>query len=109
VATNYKLFCVSGVGKAEQDWTGLVNEKHFVGDNVLMGYVYGNQLISLSEWNNAPQLDVTSIVKNWIKYPSQNHGFILYPAIVEGPLVDGSSICQTTVANVSLEIHYFAP
>lgn len=109
LATNIEPVCWSGVGTAIKDWTGLGDEKHFVGDDVLMGYVYGTKLISLSEWNNGPQVDVTTIVKNWIKYPSQNHGFILYPAIVEGPYGDGSSVCETGVGNVHLAIYYFVP
>jgi Big-like domain-containing protein len=109
LATAIKPVCWSGVGTAIQDWTGLGDEKHFVGKNLLMGYVYGNKLVSLSEWNNAPQVDVTSIVNNWIKYPDQNYGFILYPAIIEGPYGDGFSICATGIGNVQLEIYYFAP
>lgn len=109
LATNIQPVCWSGVGKAEQDWTGLGDEKHFVGKNILMGYVYGGPFASLSEWNNAPQVDVTSIVNNWIKHPDQNYGFIFYPAPVEGPYGNGSSTCYTGVGNVQLEIHYFAP
>lgn len=109
VATNYELFCVGGVGKAEQDWTGLITANHFVGDNLLIAKTFGSPFVSVSQWNSEVQLDVTSIAKEWIKSPSQNHGFILYPALVEGPLVDGGSTCETGVGNVRLTIHYFAP
>jgi len=109
VATNYQLFCVGGVGKAEQDWTGLVTANHFVGNNLLIAKTYGSPFVSVSQWNGEVQLDVTSIVKEWIKSPGQNHGFIFYPAPVEGPHVDGGSICETGVGNVRLTVHYFAP
>ena len=109
VATNYKLFCVGGVGKAKQDWTGLGDASHFVNKNVLSSSAYNNPITSLSGWNNAPEVDVTSAVKNWIKNPQQNYGFILTPLSAPSPAVDGSGICESGAGNFQLEIHYFTP
>ena len=109
VATNYKLFCVSGVGKANQDWTGLNGGNHFVGKNILSSSAYISPFYSLSSWDNTPEVDVTAVVNIWIKYPQQNHGFILTPASAPNPAVDGSGSCESGVGNFQLEIHYFVP
>jgi len=104
LATNYKHFCVDGVGKAKQDWTGLGNNL-FLGDNVL--YAYNVPLTSLSAWQLS--LDVTSAVSNWLKHPNQNHGFILTPSSAPSPLTDGHGTCMSGVGNFQLEIYYFIP
>ncbi|MBI4731526.1 MAG: Ig-like domain-containing protein, partial [Chloroflexi bacterium] len=36
VATNFSEFCVSAVGRAKQDWAGLISGNNFYGKNVLM-------------------------------------------------------------------------
>jgi hypothetical protein len=109
VATNYKLFCVGGVGKAKQDWTGLDTGNHFAGSHVLSSKLYNSPMASLSGWDSTPEVDVTSAVNNWIKHPDQNHGFILTPLGVPKPAVDGSGICESGAGNFQLEIYYFAP
>ena len=108
VATNYKLFCVSGVGKAKQDWTKL-GSNHFVGKNILFSVTYNTPLTTLSGWGTKPEVDVTSVVKGWIKNPLQNHGLILTPASAPKPATDGSGICESAVGNFQLEIYYFIP
>jgi len=109
VATNYKLFCIGGVSKAKQNWTGLNGGSHFVGKNVLLSSAYNSPLTSLSGWDSTPEVDVTSVINTWIKYPQQNHGFILTPASAPKPAVDGSGSCESGVGNFQLEIHYFVP
>ncbi len=109
VATNYKLFCVGGVGKAKQDWTGLNGTNHFVGKDVLYSSAYNSPLSSLSGWGTSPEVDVTAAVSLWIKYPEQNHGFILTPASAPTPAVDGAGTCESGVGNFQLELYYFVP
>jgi hypothetical protein len=106
LATNYKLFCANGVGKAKQDWTAL-GSNHFLGKNVLSSY--NTPFASLSSWDFSPELDVTSAVGNWLKHPEQNHGFILTPASAPSPLIDGSGKCESGVGDFQLEIFYFVP
>lgn len=107
MASNFKEFCVSGLGKAKQDWTGLDGGNHFTGKNVLSSSTFYNPITSISAWNHAPEVDITSAVKGWLKNPETNHGFILAPRNAPKPLADGSGVCETTVENFQLEIHYF--
>lgn len=109
VATNYKLLCVGGVGKAKQDWTGLGGANHFVGKNILSSYAYYNPISSLSGWNHTPEVDVTSVVSSWMKNPQSNHGFILRHLNAPHPATDGAGSCSSRLAYVQLEIHYFVP
>jgi len=109
VATNFKLFCVGGAGKAKQDWTGQGSAIHFFGDDILLWYAYLNPMTSLSGWDHTPEVDVTSAVNTWIKNPGQNHGFILTPDSAPNPVVDGHGECLSQVGNFQLEIYYFAP
>jgi hypothetical protein len=48
-------------------------------------------------------------VKNWIKHPDTNHGFILNPAAAPTPKGDGYGRCFSGVNNFNLDIYYFAP
>ncbi|MEW6093022.1 MAG: hypothetical protein AB1531_03555, partial [Chloroflexota bacterium] len=109
VATNFSEFCVNAVGKAKQDWTGLVSGNHFYGKNVLSYTAYFSPITSVSAWDFTPEVDVTSVVKNWIAHPEQNHGFILTPRAAPSPATDGSGKCFTGVGNVQLVISYFVP
>ncbi len=109
VATNFTEFCVYAVGKAKQDWTGLVSGNHFYGKNVLTSVAYFSPITSLSGWDFTPEVDVTFIVKNWIAHPEQNHGFILTPRAAPNPETDGTGECLTGVGNVQLVISYFVP
>jgi hypothetical protein len=109
VATNYKLFCVGGVSKAKQDWTGLIGANHFVGKDVLLSSAYNGPLTSLSGWDSTPEVDVTATVSLWLKHPEQNHGFILTPASAPNPAVDGAGTCESGVGNFQLELYYFVP
>ena len=109
VATNFKLFCVDGVGKAKQDWVGQGSPIHFFGDNILLWSAYLDPITSVSGWDHTPEVDVTYAVNNWIKNPGQNHGFILTPANAPGPSGDGHGECLSQVGNFQLEIYYFAP
>ena len=98
--------CVSAVGKAKQDWSGLSNGNHF-----------SSQFLATSS-NNAPiasigtaqsQVDVTSAVSEWFKYPENNHGFILTPASAPVPKQSGTGECLSGLGNFELDIYYFAP
>lgn len=109
VATNYKLLCVGGVGKAKQDWTGLGGENHFVGKNILNSHAYYSPISSLNGWNHSPEVDVTSVVNSWMKNPQSNHGFILRYLNAPHPATDGSGVCESELAYVQLEIHFFVP
>lgn len=107
VATNFKLFCVGVVGKAKQNWTGLVTGNHFQAKNILFSSAYNQPYSSISGWDDTPDVDVTSIVKQWHKQPSQNHGFILTPRSAPHPIGDGAGSCESSVGNFQLEIYYF--
>jgi hypothetical protein len=109
VATNYKLLCVGGVGKAKQDWTGLGGANHFVGNNILSSYAYYNPISSLNGFNHSPEVDVTSVVSSWMKNPQSNHGFILRQLNAPLPATDGVGSCSARLAYVQLEIQYFVP
>lgn len=108
VATNFKEFCVGGLGKSKQSWTGLDGGNHFYNKNVLFSAAYNSPIASVSAWTSTPEMDVTSAVKGWLKNPGTNHGFILTPRSAPNPATDGSGICETGVGNFQLEIHFFA-
>lgn len=109
VATNYKLFCVSAVARAKQDWTGLGGSDHFEGKNLLQSSTFNSPFASLSGWTASPDVDVTAIVKKWINGTAANDGFILLPREALKPVVDGNGSCMTSIGNMQLKIFFFAP
>ncbi len=103
-ATNAPPYtCVSAVGEADGDWTGLGNAQHFSPGSALMGYADSP---FADNWSG--YIDVTSIVYHWMYHPINNHGLILYPVHVGPPYNDGDSYCYTG-ADVRLIIDYFTP
>ncbi|HXF86603.1 MAG TPA: Ig-like domain-containing protein [Anaerolineales bacterium] len=102
VATNWKPSCVSAVGRAKQDWTGLVSKTHFSSSSLRPYF--------------APYADLTWVVKDWLKNPASNYGLILLPAAAPDPQppdedwderIDGR--CYDKLGNFQLNIYYFAP
>jgi hypothetical protein len=96
--------CVSAVGKAKQDWTSMSDADHWIEYSGLGQYAI--PAISSPQYGNI-LLNVTSVVKDWLKNPSKNHGFIIYG--VNPPSSSGSSYCVSSVANFTLDIYYFKP
>lgn len=101
VATNWKPSCVSAVGKAKQDWTGLSSGNHFSSKSLTPYFT--------------PYADLTWVVKDWLKNPASNYGLILLPAAAPDPqptddwegAVTGR--CYDGLGNFQLNIYYFAP
>lgn len=100
--------CVKNVGKAKQDWSGLIGSVHFSNKNVLSGPSYFAPLASISPYM-ALNADVTPAVMDWLKKPANNHGLILTPAAAPHPLDDGSGFCISGLGNFQLNVYYFAP
>jgi hypothetical protein len=108
VASPAPASCVWSVGKAKQDWSGLNSGNHFSSKNVLAGPAYNE--ISVSNKYLPPEVDVTYMVKAWIKNPSVNHGFTLGPVDwLYGAYLSADEICKSGLGNFQLEIYYFAP
>jgi hypothetical protein len=87
-----------------QAWTGLSDADHGIDYFGLGGYF--TPAISSPQYGNIV-LNVTSVVKDWLKNPSKNHGFIIYG--VNPPSSSGSSFCISSVADFTLDIYYFRP
>ena len=96
--------CVLAIGKATQAWTGLNDADHWIYSYGLGQYAL--PLVSSPQYGTI-LLNVTPAVKDWLKNPSKNHGFILYA--VNPPSSSGSSYCVSSVANFILDIYYFKP
>jgi hypothetical protein len=95
--------CVSAVGKANKDWTGLSDADHWI-------YLYGLGLYA-TPTISAPKfagtgVTVTSVVSEWLKNPASNHGFIIYG---KNPPGGNNSSCISGLGEFRLEIQYFAP
>lgn len=99
--------CVKNVGKAKQEWSGLLGSAHFYDKNVLTGPGYFSPITSMFSFG-ALNADVTSTVKDWVKNPGNNHGFILTPVGAPHPSGDGNGRCESGLGNFQLNIHYFA-
>lgn len=99
--------CISAIGKAKKDWSGLSAGIHFASSPSLTSLTYNTPLTSMSNYMN--QASVTQAVVDWIKDPSSNHGFILAPAAAPHPYDDGSGSCLSGLGNFQLDIYYFAP
>lgn len=101
VATNENPSCVSKVGRAKQDWTGLVGGNHYSSKS--LGSYF------------APYADLASVVKGWRENPSSNYGLILMPAVAPKPQPVGdwdgnvTGTCFDGLANFQLDIYYFVP
>jgi LysM repeat protein len=108
-SSNAAPFCASGLSRALQSWTGQVTANHFVGTNFLMTKSYNSPITSIPEAGNSYQVDVSATVKNWMKHPETNHGFILNPDAAPEPSGDGYGRCFSGVSNFQLDIYYFAP
>ncbi|MFH1186465.1 MAG: hypothetical protein V1755_15755, partial [Chloroflexota bacterium] len=114
LATNFKLACAGEWGIAKQDWTGLVNDPHYIdffsqpkGLGTATDY---KPLDSLSGWDHSPEVDVKWQVIDWFEHPANNHGFILAPRPVPGATEpDAGAECFSRFANFELEIKYFTP
>jgi hypothetical protein len=108
--------CVSRIGIAKQDWTGLSSGHFLQGGNTLGQAPYFSPYTDgLALWPSTVELDVTSLVLNWMKEPDTNYGFILagdwgnmYNRGVAEKDWDLKG-CYSLLDNVELEIQYFAP
>jgi hypothetical protein len=100
---------VREVGTSKQDWTSQASNHVASSGSLLSISQYYLPFTTLSEWNTSPAVDVTAVVDKWIKTPSKNHGFILFPADAPNPLTDGSGSCYSYLTNLQLEINYFVP
>jgi hypothetical protein len=98
--------CVATLGKAKQDWSGLNNASHF-SSTYLATSAYSQPVTSLSQFFN--QADVTTVVSDWVKNPSHNHGLILAPVSPPEPSVTGQGECTSGLGGFQLEILYLAP
>ena len=102
--------CAQTLGKAVKDWTGITNTLHYAEAPQLESF--SNPFVSIGQYMPSP-IDVTSVVKSWVKYPPLNHGFIFHPASPPQPKVEdgdyGTGDCESEVGNFQLEIYYFAP
>jgi hypothetical protein len=98
--------CVSTVGTANQDWSGLGNANHF-SSKYLGSAAFYTPVTSIAAYMN-PAVDVTQVVMNWAQQPGTDHGFILAP--VAPPVPDeGYGACLSAISKFSLDLYYFAP
>lgn len=96
--------CVLSVTGADQSWSAKIDSDHWVKGTL----PYGGQSVSVNSYGST-QTDVTSIVANWLKNPSSNHGFVLrgwFPALPTDD--EESSSCTSALNNFQLDIYYFA-
>ena len=108
VATNLEPeACVSELGRAAQDWTGLGNADHY-SHTQISGAAYYNPYASLSQWF-VGDTDVTAQVHVWLKYPENNHGFILLPSEAPYPSGGGTGKCLSGLGAFQLVIEFYAP
>lgn len=98
--------CVAAVGTSKQDWSGLDGGDHY-SKTELSGIAYYSPFSSIASYMT-PNVDVTPLVKNWLKFPANNHGFILIPMEAPQP-DDGAGKCLSGVDGFQLEIEFFAP
>lgn len=98
--------CVSAVGEAKQDWSGLSNGNHFSSQFLATP---SNNIPIASVGTAQSQVDVTAAVSDWFKHPENNHGFILTPASAPVPKQPGTGECLSGLGNFELDIYYFAP
>lgn len=98
--------CVSAVGKANKDWTGLDVGNHSTSTS-LGSSAYYTPLTSLGAYSPL-QVDVTSAVQGWVKNASSNHGLIVMPVSPPAP-DDGQGQCLSGLGNFVVEINYLAP
>lgn len=99
--------CVSELGRATQDWSGLGNADHF-SKTELSGAAFYSPDTSISGWFLS-DTDVTAQVHVWLKYPENNHGFILIPMEAPYPYGGGTGKCLSGLGNFQLEIDFYAP
>jgi hypothetical protein len=108
VATNLEPeACVSELGRATQDWSGLGDANHY-SHTELSGAAYYSPYASLSGWFLS-DTDVTAQVHVWLKYPENNHGFILIPMDAPYPTGGGTGKCLSGLGGFQLEIDFYAP
>jgi hypothetical protein len=108
VATNLEPeACVSELGRSTQDWSGLGDANHY-SHTELSGAAYYSPDESLSGWFLS-DTDVTAQVHVWLKYPENNHGFILIPMEAPDPTGGGTGKCLSGLGNFQLEIDFYAP
>lgn len=93
--------CAAGVGKAKQDWSPLVDSDH----RVKTFGLYNTPISSIGQYGPL-QADVTAAVKDWVKNPATNHGFVLSSI---NPPPGGVAFCISGLGNFQLDIYYFAP
>jgi hypothetical protein len=99
--------CVSELGSSIQDWTGLGDANHY-SHTELAGPAFYNPYSSLPGWFLS-DTDVTAQVHVWLKYPENNHGFILIPMDPPYPTGGGTGKCLSGLGNFQLEIDFYAP
>jgi hypothetical protein len=105
-------FCVSTLGRATQDWSGLSGgENHYVtGLNLLASPEYDAPMVSLPEFvGRTVEVDVTPLVSAWLQDPSRNHGLILAPRPASTAGTEGGAFCNSVEGDFRLEIEYLMP
>lgn len=107
LATNLQPSCVYGLGTSLQDWTGLSSNQGYYSSNILKSFQFYLPFKTMSILDLSPAVDVTILVNHWIKSPSNNHGFILFPTTTPSPIGDGEGGCYSYLSNFQLEIYYF--
>jgi hypothetical protein len=108
--------CVSRVGMAKQNWTGLSSGHFRQGGNTLSQPAYfAPHVDGLALWPSSVEVDVTGLVLNWLEEPETNHGFVLAFDWANMYNQGVASInwnyqgCYSLLDGVELEIQYFAP
>jgi hypothetical protein len=100
--------CVANIGKARQDWSSLQDATHFAGKSIsLASPDFNAPFASLNPFMGL-NVDATSLVKDWIKHPENNHGFILTPVSPPHPKDDGVGECFSGLGYFHLDVYYFA-
>jgi LysM repeat protein len=115
IATNEKPLCPQLLGIAKQDWTGLssnANHLRFDQPPMLSSSAYVSPYSSVTGLYKVT-MDVTPVVQNWLKNPTKNHGFVLYPNMsgMSYYFYSGAQdqVCVSYLNAFGLEVLYFTP
>jgi hypothetical protein len=101
--------CISAVGRAKSDWSGLIDADHWTTQIIGQHTDYSGPSNAV-KFNPTPQADVTAIVKGWLANSASNHGFIIGSVNPPSIYEDGQAVyCESALGDFKLDIYYIAP